>query len=205
MNLKTSLTAVRSKVVQRVMGGLFAVMAGVVVVNEGSSEKAYQDSAGVWTICHGETKGVKKGDTATPMECSAQLATSLQEHAGALEGLSSSTPDAVLVGSVDMAYNVGVYGFRGSKVKRLLMQQDYTGAGKAVLEWRYISRYQVKNPGANWVQTGPGKWRYDCSTLVHGKRNTVCWGLWQRRQWQAKAIGNQFSSATEALDALKKV
>lgn len=204
MNLKTSLTAVRSKVVQRVMGGLFAVMAGVVVVNEGSSEKAYKDSAGVWTICHGETKGVKQGDTATPMECSAQLAASLQEHAGALEGIPDKTPDAVLVGAVDMAYNVGVNGFRNSKVKRLLVQGDYSGAGQAVLEWRYISRYQTKKPGTGWVQTGPGKWRFDCSQLINGKRNTVCWGLWQRRGWQSKAIGNQFKTAQEALDNLPK-
>lgn len=205
MNPKTSLTAAKSKVVQRVMGGLFTVMAGVVVVNEGSSEKAYKDSAGVWTICYGETKGVKEGDTATPTECSAQLVASLQEHAEALDGLPDNTPDAVLVGAVDMAYNVGVYGFRNSKVKRLLLQSDYKGAGEAVLEWRYISRYQTNTPGTGWVQTGPGKWRFDCSATINGKRNTVCWGLWQRRQWQSKAIGNQYKSADEALAALKKI
>lgn len=172
------------------MGGLFAVCAGVVVVNEGTSNKAYKDSAGVWTICYGETKDVKPGDTKTDAECSAQLAKSLQEHAGALEGLPDKTPDVVLIGSVDMAYNIGVYAFRNSTVKKKLMQGDYAGASAAVLQWRYITRNGKK---------------YDCSQLVNGQPNKVCYGLWKRRLVQSQAIGNKFKTPGEALAAFQKL
>lgn len=205
MNLKNSNPARAGKIVAKIMGGLFAVCAGVVVVNEGSSNKAYKDSAGVWTICHGETKGVKSGDTKTDAECSAQLAASLQEHAGALEGLPAKTPDSVLVGGVDLAYNIGVKGFRDSTVKVKLMQGDYKGAGEAVLDWRYISRPSRPVKSAGWVYNSKSKrWQFDCSQYINGKRNQVCWGLWERRQWQSKAIGNQYKTAQEALAALPK-
>lgn len=206
MNLKNSNPARAGKIVARIMGGLFAVCAGVVVVNEGSSNKAYKDSAGVWTICYGETKDVKPGDTKTNAECSAQLAKSLQEHAGALEGLPAKTPDSVLVGGVDMAYNVGVTAFRNAAVKRHLMKSDYAAAGAAVLDWRYISKPSRPANSKGWVYNSNTKrWQFDCSQTFNGVRNKVCWGLWERRQWQSKAIGNQYSSAQEALAALKSI
>lgn len=186
MSLKQSLS---DSISRRLMGGLFAVSAGVVVVNEGTSYDAYRDGAGVWTICHGETQGVKRGDKATPAQCDAQLKKSLAQHSTALEGLPESTKDVALVGSLDLAYNIGVYAFRNSTVKRKLMQGDYAGAGKAVLAWRYITRNGKK---------------YDCSTLVRGKPNKVCYGLWLRRQWQAAAISGQFKSPDEALAALQE-
>lgn len=196
----------KGTIASRVMGALFVLIAGVVTVNEGYKDTAYKDSAGIWTICYGETKGVKKGDTATPSECSAQLAKSLDSHSKALYGLPESTSDVALVGSVDMAYNVGVQAFSNSKVKRELSNGNYKAAGAAVLDWRYISKYQKHSPGAGWVwNQSKQKWTFDCSQYLNGKRNTVCWGLWERRQWQSKAIGNQFSSASEAVDALKRL
>jgi len=204
MNLNNNLLT-RGKIASRIMGALFGVLAGVVVVNEGYKDTAYKDSAGVWTICYGETKGVKKGDTATPSECSAQLAKSLDAHSKALYGLPESTSDVALVGSMDMAYNVGVTAFANSRVKRELAAGNYKAAGEAVLDWRYISKAQKNNPGTGWVwNASKGKWTFDCSQYINGKRNTVCWGLWQRRQWQSAAIGNQYPSASVALSELKR-
>ena len=40
---------------------------------EGLRTTAYKDMVGVWTICYGETKGVKAGMSKTPAECSAML------------------------------------------------------------------------------------------------------------------------------------
>lgn len=194
-----------TKIIGRIAGTLFAFAAGIVVYNEGMKTKAYQDSAGVWTICAGETKGVKKGDTATPSECSAMLATSLVEHAGALEGLPDTTSDVVLLGGVDMAYNVGVTAFRTSTVKKHLMKKDYAQASTAVLDWRFISKQSKASPGAGWVHKTGTRWTFDCSQYINGKPNKVCWGLWERRQWQAQAIGNRFDTPAEALEALKKL
>lgn len=195
----------KGKIASRVMGGLFVFIAGVVTVNEGYKEKAYKDSAGVWTICYGETKGVSKGDTATPSECSAQLAKSLSEHSVALGDLPVDTPDVTLVGALDMTYNVGVAGFNKSKVKRLLMQHDYRAAGVAVLEWKYIHKTTASNPGVGWVRVGPKRWQFDCSQDIRGLPNKVCYGLWKRRVWQSTAISNQFKTPQDAVQALNKL
>ena len=162
-------------------GGITAVIQN----NEGYSSTTYRDSAGVPTICYGETKGVQMGQKRSLSDCQKQLIESAGEHAQALVGLPESIPDVVLLGSLDMAYNVGVSGFSNSTVKRKLKQGDYRAAGQSVLQWKYI--------------TVNGK-KYDCSI----KGNKVCYGLWKRRLWQSKAIGNEFKSVREAVAALPK-
>lgn len=168
---------------------LGAGITSVIQHNEGLSLVAYKDSAGVPTICYGETKGVEMGQTATLTQCKQQLIQSAGEHAKALDGLPVSLTDVQVLGALDMAYNIGVSGFKNSTTKRKLMQGDAKGAAQAVLAWRYITRNGVK---------------YDCSTLVNGKPNKVCWGLWERRQWEAKAIGNEYKSVQAAVAAMPK-
>lgn len=207
MSIKSSIiNTVRGRVIAAIVGG--SVLGGgittVVTTNEGFSGDAYLDSAGIPTICYGETKGVKLGQSRSVSECQEQLIRSVSEHANALVGLPNSLPDVVVLGSIDMAYNVGVAGFKGSKVHRYLSSGNTAAAGKAVLEWRYISSTrQPKTEG--WVyNSAKKKWTFDCSQLINGKRNKVCWGLWERRQWQSKAIGNQFKTVNEAVKALNK-
>ena len=185
--------SLKSKIISAIAGAtlLGGGITSVVKHNEGYSESAYQDSAGVWTICYGETKGVKRGMRLTKSTCDTLLRKSIAEHAEALTGLPDDLPDVVILGSIDMIYNVGVYGFKNSTQKKHLMNKDYKRAGQAVLAWRYI--------------TLPNGTKYDCSQLVNGKPNKVCWGLWERRQWQAKAIGNQYDSVESAVNALMKV
>lgn len=207
MSIKSSIVnGIRGRIIASLLGAsaLGGGITTVVSYNEGFSGDAYLDSAGVPTICYGETKGVKMGQKRSLSDCQKQLIESVGEHAKALEGLPMSLPDVVLLGSVDMAYNVGVYGFKGSKVHRLLSEGNYKAAGAAVLEWRYIS--SVRQPrGSGWVYVPTQrKWRYDCSQLVRGAPNKVCWGLWQRRQWEARAIGNEFKSVQDAVQALPK-
>ncbi|AXY81716.1 glycoside hydrolase [Pectobacterium phage Nobby_B4] len=196
----------------KIIGALFGVTAlgggitAVVKHNEGLSQTAYKDSAGVWTICYGETKGVRKDLYATQKQCDAQLIQSITEHAKALGGLPESLPDVVVLGSIDMAYNVGIWGFSSSQVKRRLMAGDFKGAAAAVLSWRYIHKKSSVSPGLGWVlvKGTKNKWQFDCSQLLQGKRNRVCWGLWERRVWQSKAIGNEFKSVQQAVQALPK-
>lgn len=196
--------SLKTKVVTALTGAtlLGAAITGVIQHNEGLSTAAYLDSAGVPTICYGETKGVKLGQRATLSQCQRQLIQSAGEHAKALDGLPESLTDVALLGALDFTYNVGVAGFNNSTVKQRLRVQDYVGAGKAVLGWRYISRYQKTSPGPGWVHKQGTRWTYDCSQLVNGKPNKVCWGLWERRQWQSKAIGNQYKNVQVAVTAL---
>lgn len=198
--------SLRTKVIAALTGAtmLGGTITGVVQHNEGLSLTAYKDSVGVPTICYGETKGVKMGQRATLSDCQRQLIESAGAHAKALDGLPMQLSDVALVGSVDFIYNVGVAGFNSSAVKRHLKSLNYAAAGKAVLDWRYISKYQQKSPGIGWVYKGSNRWTFDCSQYINGQRNKVCWGLWERRQWQSKAIGNQYKNVNAAAAALTK-
>lgn len=172
----------KSKLVSRVAGTLFAVVAAVVGLNEGRSLVAYKDPAGILTICDGETLGVKAGDRRTHAQCDETLRKGIARHATMLSGLPEDLPDGVLIGSMDFGYNTGTL---GTGVKNALARKDYTAAGRAVLDWKYI--------------TIKGK-KYDCST----PGNKVCSGLWKRRLWQSTAIGNEFKSVEAAIAALPK-
>lgn len=198
--------SLRTKVIAALTGAtmLGGAITGVVQHNERLSLTAYKDSAGVPTICYGETKGVKMGQRATLSDCQKQLIESAGAHAKALAGLPVQLSDVALVGSVDFIYNVGVAGFNSSAVKRHLKSLNYAAAGKAVLDWRYISKYQQKSPGIGWVYKDSNRWTFDCSQYINGQRNKVCWGLWERRQWQSKAIGNQYKNVNAAVAALTK-
>lgn len=198
--------SLRTKVVAALTGAtmLGGAITGVIKHNEGLSLTAYKDSAGVPTICYGETKGVKMGQRATLSDCQKQLIQSAGEHAKALDGLPMQLSDVALLGALDFTYNVGVDGFNGSSVKRHLKSLDYAAAAKAVLDWRYISKYQQKSPGIGWVHKGGTRWTFDCSQYINGQRNKVCWGLWERRQWQSKAVGNRFKNVQAALSELKQ-
>lgn len=157
----------------------------VIQHNEGLSLTAYKDSAGVPTICYGETKGVQMGQKRTLTQCQEQLIQSAGQHAKALDGLPMTLSDVQLLGALDLTYNIGITGFKNSTVKRKLMQGDTKGAAQAVLAWRYI--------------TVKGK-KYDCSL----KGNKVCYGLWKRRVWESRAIGNEFKSMQAAVAAMPK-
>lgn len=198
--------SLRNKVIAALTGAtmLGGAITGVVQHNEGLSLTTYKDSAGIPTICYGETKGVKMGQRATLSDCQKQLIQSAGEHAKALDGLPMQLSDVALIGSIDFIYNVGVAGFNGSAVKRHLKNLDYAAAGKAVLNWRYISKYQQKSPGTGWVYKGGNRWTFDCSQYINGQRNNVCWGLWERRQWEAKAIGDEYKSLQAAVAAIPK-
>lgn len=181
----------KNKIFKWIMGAGFATVASVVMINEGVNKKgdlhyAYQDGAGVWTICYGETKGVKKGMVKTDEECEKQLKESIASHSSPLHNLPVNTPEVVILGSLDLAYNIGTGGFNTSTVKKHLMTGNYEAAGKAVLQWKYI--------------TVKGK-KYDCSQWVNGKPNKVCYGLWTRRLIESEMIGNKITT----VEALRKL
>lgn len=198
--------SLRTKVIAALTGAtmLGGAITGVIQHNEGLSLTAYKDSAGIPTICYGETKGVKLGQRASLSDCQKQLIQSAGEHAKALDELPMQLSDVALLGALDFTYNVGVAGFSGSKVKADLKRLDYAAAAKSVSAWRYISKYQNKSPGTGWVYKGRNRWTFDCSQYINGQRNKVCWGLWERRQWQSKAIGNQYKNVSTALAELKR-
>jgi len=75
---------------------------------EGFRTNAYQDSAGIWTIGYGHTKGVKKGDVITPEQGHSFLKEDLVDAENRVE---EALPDAQLNNNerkalVSLAYNL---------------------------------------------------------------------------------------------------
>jgi lysozyme len=90
---------------------------------EGLRLVAYPDPATKgppWTVCYGETAGVKPGDRYTVEQCKAMLVTSLETYALAVERcVTRPMPDTTYVAFVSLAYNIGTGGFCKSSVARL--------------------------------------------------------------------------------------
>lgn len=91
---------------------------------EGRENRAYWDRLGkVWTICDGETKGVKPGMWKSDAECKAMLMTRLENDFR--KPLQRCIPgfDAAPLGwqaaILDLSYNVGVGAACGSTAARL--------------------------------------------------------------------------------------
>lgn len=105
-------------------GGAVAVVAvGLIGSFEGLRLNAYPDPATrghPWTVCYGETSGVKRGDKHSLAECKAMLVQSLEKYAVAVEKcIVRPLPDGRFVAYVSLAYNIGTGGFCKSSVARL--------------------------------------------------------------------------------------
>lgn len=110
---------------------------------EGLRTTAYLDtiaSPPVWTVCYGETKGVKRGDSYTEAECAAMLGREvLSYRAGWHEYLTPETLTTRLHAARDaaytsLAYNAGVGAIGKSTATRRLNAGNIRG-GCAALAW----------------------------------------------------------------------
>lgn len=108
---------------------------------EGLRLAAYKDIVGVWTVCYGETKGVKRGDVYTKAECDAMLEREIADYRSRLRpAFTASTIAARLpppreVAYVSLAYNVGVAGAAKSTAVRRLNASDVEGGCEALGWW----------------------------------------------------------------------
>jgi GH24 family phage-related lysozyme (muramidase) len=112
---------------------------------EGLRLAAYQDSVKVWTICWGETKGVKPGMRATIEECDAKLIYRVT-HDYYLP-LVDNVPDywqapiTVQAAMLSGAYNFGVgskkprRGQIGSRASEFVTKHEYRHACEAQTAW----------------------------------------------------------------------
>ena len=118
--------------------GAMAICVTLVGGFEGLRQTAYRDVIGVPTICFGETRGVKMGDTKTAEECRAMLAGRLQEFADGVAGCVPRFPDlppARAAAQVSLAYNIGIGAYCRSSVARLLNAGQDRAACDAFLKW----------------------------------------------------------------------
>lgn len=106
-------------------GGAVAVVCVTLVGGfEGLRLNAYPDPATKgppWTVCYGETAGVKPGDHHTVEECKAMLVSSLETYAEAIERcVLVDLPDERFIALTSFAYNVGTGTACKSSVVRLI-------------------------------------------------------------------------------------
>jgi lysozyme len=120
-----------SKVKKAAAGGLIAISTMLAIPfitdREGESLEAYRDSVGVWTICNGETYGVKPGDRRTKEECRLLTKSRVgQFMAQVAASITVPVTPEQLAAHTSFAYNIGIAGYRRSSTLRL------TNAGKPV-------------------------------------------------------------------------
>lgn len=149
---------------------------------EGYTDHAVIPTKGdVPTIGHGSTRyedgtPVKMGDTINRKRA-AELARNMMAKDEA--ALRASLPaDTKLAQSeydeyVDFIGQFGIGNWRKSTMRRELIAGNYAAACHGLLNYRYAAGY-------------------DCSTLVNGKPNKRCWGVWVRQQHRyANCMGAQ--------------
>lgn len=121
------------------------------------------------TIGHGSTRyedgsAVKMGDTIT-RERAAVLARNLirkdeRDFAATLPGVTMTQGEFDVY--LDFVGQYGIGNWRASSMRRQLIAGNPGAACDALLRYRYAAGY-------------------DCSTLVDGKPNKRCWGVWTRQ------------------------
>jgi lysozyme len=104
---------------------------------EGKSNVAYWDALGkVWTVCYGETLGVKRGDRYTDTECMAMLLKRMSaDYETPLRACLvnyDSIPFSVKASFLDLAWNVGVPAACRSTAAKRAGARNWAGACEAM-------------------------------------------------------------------------
>jgi lysozyme len=89
---------------------------------------------GIPTVCHGETEGVKIGDTYTRSECTEMLAKKLPRYWNEIARcIKVETSDHEKIAYTSTSYNIGSAGFCRSTIVRKLNAGDHIGACNALM------------------------------------------------------------------------
>lgn len=134
------------KIVKRTAqgAGAAAVLAGAAVFIgpwEGERTEAYLDriaSPPVWTVCYGETRGVKRGDKYTSEQCNDMLIKALETYRAGLVACIPQLPQqaqGVQVALVSWSYNVGTGAACGSTLAKRANAGDWRGACEQLPRW----------------------------------------------------------------------
>lgn len=129
-----------------------AIVAALLVMTpemEGTVYEAYPDSGGVWTICTGHTKGVRRGDVATPEQCEAYLQADMGQ---AVDYVMRAAPDAPLFAKIamaDFAYNVGIGALARSTLLQLAKAGMHERAAEQFMRWMFVAGLDCRDPKNN--------------------------------------------------------
>lgn len=117
-------------------GAAAAIAISIIGAWEGLRTTSYRDVIGVWTVCYGETKGVRPGQQFTKEQCDSMFLPRIQEHE---EGMRKCLrePDAIPIKSyvafVSLTYNIGTAGFCRSSLPAMINAGNVRGACEALV------------------------------------------------------------------------
>lgn len=115
---------------------------------EGRELKAYKDIVGVWTICDGETRGVKPGMVKTGAECDAMLIARVEYDfyrplTRCIRGYEAA-PVSWQASMLSLAYNVGTGAACGSTAAKLARAGRFDESCKAMTRFNRAGGRVVK-------------------------------------------------------------
>jgi lysozyme len=104
---------------------------------EGLETTAYRDIVGVPTVCYGETRGVKMGDTYTKDQCMDMLKVAVGEYYTKIAPCMTNKdiPVGVQASLLELAYNVGTGAACKSTMMKLANQGKYKEACRELDKW----------------------------------------------------------------------
>lgn len=112
---------------------------------EGCKTVAYQDSAGVWTIGYGHTRGVREGDTCTLTEALTFLLADVQLVVDQINrDVQIPLTQGEFDGLVDFGFNLGTHALENSTLWRKLNAGDFTGAAAEFPRWDHAGGVEVE-------------------------------------------------------------
>lgn len=143
--MKTFNSDESGRVSKRAMGGIggsaaaLALAAAFIGGWEGKENKAYLDRIAyppVWTVCHGETKGVEAGDYYTDAQCREMLQKEIVAYERGLDRcLKADVPTDMKIALVSWTYNIGVGAACRSTLVRKANAGDLVGACNELPRW----------------------------------------------------------------------
>lgn len=111
---------------------------------EGCKLTAYQDTAGVWTIGYGHTKGVKKGDRITQYQAEQFLREDLAKFEDKVQKYKNITTQGRFDAIVDFCYNVGCAKYESSTLKKKIEAwAKVADIQREFLKWTYAGGKQL--------------------------------------------------------------
>jgi GH24 family phage-related lysozyme (muramidase) len=188
-------------ITQRIaIGALSLSAAGFVskVTYEGFTSNAVVPTKGDrWTYGNGSTfkedgSPVQKGDTITPVAAARLALSHLQKDEKILKScIKTELHQGEYDLLIDHAYQYGPAVTCRSPMVQEINRRNYKQACEGYKSYRFMTSPKPLTPlwnsstktgwePTNFIEGKPTRWRFDCSQTINGKRNTQCWGVWQR-------------------------
>lgn len=126
--------------------------------------KGDRPTLGFGSTFHADGRPVRLGERTNPVQAlrilRAHLAREEPAFRASLPGVALNQAEYDVY--MDWVYQFGIANWQGSSMRRNLLRGQHEAACHSLLRWRKAGGY-------------------DCSTLVDGKPNRRCWGVWERQ------------------------